>query len=136
VTRINCIPPAELSDKHLVAEYRELPRVFGLVARAALRGERPDDPRNPTEYTLGKGHVRFFYPRLGYCHTRFTQIVHEMRLRGMHPKFDAVPGLAHMPPDGFFQQWEPTPQAQALNRQRIADNTRAAKVRQLLKGLA
>ena len=28
MTRINVIPPAELSDQHLIAEYRELPRVL------------------------------------------------------------------------------------------------------------
>jgi len=31
MTRINCAPKKELSDKHLAAEYRELPRIFGLV---------------------------------------------------------------------------------------------------------
>lgn len=60
MTRINCIPPRELSREHLIAEYRELPRIFALVRAAIARGESPDDPRNPTSYTLGAGHVRFF----------------------------------------------------------------------------
>lgn len=38
MTRINLIPPSELHYKHLVAEYRELPRVFGLVRRAQANG--------------------------------------------------------------------------------------------------
>ena len=60
MTRINCVPPSELTVQHLVAEYRELPRIFALVRAAIARGERPDDTRNPTEYRLGSGHVRFF----------------------------------------------------------------------------
>jgi hypothetical protein len=39
MTRINCIDPALLSDKHLGAEYRELPRIFNLVRDAIKRGE-------------------------------------------------------------------------------------------------
>ncbi len=37
MTRINCVPVEELSGPHLVAEYRELPRVFALAQRAATR---------------------------------------------------------------------------------------------------
>lgn len=133
MTRINCIPVTELSDKHLVAEYRELPRVFGLVAKAIQRGERPDDPRNPTEYTLGKGHVRFFYPRLRYCKKRFTQLVREMRRRGMKPQYGATIGTDQMMGYGFLGDWTPTPAAQALNRQRIADKQRLSRIKELLK---
>ena len=35
MTRINCVPVEELHQKHLVAEYRELPRVFRLAEAAA-----------------------------------------------------------------------------------------------------
>lgn len=56
MTRINCVPVEELTDKHLLAEYRELPRIFNL-ARAV------EDA--PTEYVLGTGHMKFFYDKLG-----------------------------------------------------------------------
>ena len=81
MTRINCIPPRQLSREHLIAEYRELPRIFALVHAAIARGESPDDPRNPTSYTLGAGHVRFFYCRLGYLVKRQLAIIDEMRDR-------------------------------------------------------
>lgn len=35
MTRINRIPVEELSRQHLVAEYRELPRVFALAGFSA-----------------------------------------------------------------------------------------------------
>ena len=42
MTRINCIPVEELSTPHLIAEYRELPRVFALAHNAAAAaGRRP-----------------------------------------------------------------------------------------------
>lgn len=51
MTRINCVAPIELTTKHLVAEYRELPRIYNLVRAAIKRGERPSDARNPKHYT-------------------------------------------------------------------------------------
>ncbi len=124
MTRINCVPPAELTVKHLVAEYRELPRVFGLVRQAILRGERPDDSRNPTIYTLGKGHIRFFYSRLGYLSRRQASLVEEMRRRGYRPTFADVHLLVAEIPAEWCGEWEPTLEALGLNRARIVERTR------------
>lgn len=41
MTRINCVPVEELSGPHLVAEYRELPRVFALAEKAAAPSRSP-----------------------------------------------------------------------------------------------
>ena len=117
MTRINLVDPALLSDRHLGAEYRELPRVFALVRAAAARGERPDDARNPTTYRLGEGHVRFFYPRLGYLRGRFAALVREREARGLRTSFPA-------PPDGgigpeWFGGYAPTAEAVAENTARI-----------------
>lgn len=56
MTRINCVPVEELHQKHLVAEYRELPCVFKLAEAAAKRG----GVVAPDEYTLGAGHVKYW----------------------------------------------------------------------------
>lgn len=123
MTRINCVPPTELTVKHLVAEYRELPRVFGLVRLAVARGEAPDDPRNPLAYTLGKGHIRFFYCRLGYLTRRQQALVAEMQRRGYQPSFtETAQLLAGLPPE-WCADWEPTAEALALNRARIAERS-------------
>lgn len=37
MTRINCVPVTELSQKHLVAEYREIGRVYALAVSAYNR---------------------------------------------------------------------------------------------------
>lgn len=119
MTRINCIPPAELHDKHLVAEYRELPRVFKLAYAAYARGEDPST--HPHAYTLGKGHVKFFYTRLGWLRWRFQDIVAEMRARGWQPAYPDVPSAADRLPVSWWGFWEPSDRALAVNRQRIAE---------------
>lgn len=121
MTRINCIPPAELTTPHLIAEYRELPRIFGLVRAAIARGERPDDPRNPAEYRLGAGHVRFFYPRLGYLVRRQEALIAEMQRRGYAPGFTDPSGLLAGIPDAWRGDWAPSDAAVAINRGRIAE---------------
>lgn len=119
MTRINCVPPAELHDKHLLAEYRELPRVFKLAYAAYARGEDP--ATHPAEYTLGKGHVKFFYTRLGWLRWRFQDLVVEMRARGWQPAYPDVPSVADALPASWWAFWEPCERALAINRQRIAD---------------
>lgn len=121
MTRINCVPPAELTTPHLVAEYRELPRIFGLVRAAIARGERPDDSRNPRDYRLGPGHVRFFYPRLGFLARRQEALVAEMLRRGYSPSFTDPAGLLAGMPSEWCGDWTPSADAMALNRARIAE---------------
>ena len=125
MTRINCIPPSELTRQHLVAEYRELPRIFALVREAIARGERPADRRNPLEYTLGTGHVRFFYPRLGYLLRRQRLLILEMQARGYRPSFVEVDHLIEGIAEEWLADWEPTELAMAVNRARIAERLRA-----------
>lgn len=117
MTRINVVHPSLLSDAHLGAEYRELPRVFGLVRAAIDRGEVPSDPRNPATYRLGAGHVRFFYTKLGYLRDRFEAIVLERRARGLKASFAAVPDLGIGPE--WFGTYMPTAEAVAENIARI-----------------
>lgn len=115
MTRINCVPPGELCGKHLVAEYRELPRVFALVRAAIARRERPV---RADCYTLGKGHVRFFYTRLAWLTRRQAALIAEMRRRGYSPSFGAPP-LDGFPPE-WCGDWVPDAEALRINRERIA----------------
>ena len=119
MTRINCIPPDELTREHLIAEYRELPRVFGLVRRAVESGVTPESAFIPETYRLGTGHVRFFYDKLGYVKKRYSELVNEMISRGYNvqypePDTDGIP-------DEWFGDWEPTDKAMGINRSRISE---------------
>lgn len=118
MTRINCVPVEELSGPHLVAEYRELPRVFALAQKAALRGQFPQ----PTAYVLGKGHLLFFYTRLAYLSRRHAQLIQEMKRRGYNPSFSGVrredfPDI----PDAYWNDWTPNDESLRLNRERLKE---------------
>lgn len=120
MTRINCIDPILLNDAALGAEYRELPRVFGLVRKAAAKGLKPTDLKIPKNYTLGKGHVLFFYDKLLYLMLRYdNEIVPECRIRGRkvaYPTIDTT-GI----PVQWFGGWVPTREAIILNYERIKE---------------
>jgi len=124
MTRINCVPVDELSGPHLVAEYRELPRVFALAQKAAARGSFVQ----PERYTLGKGHVLFFYTRLEYLARRHRELVEEMKRRGYQPKFDGI-RRDHFPdiPSHFWNEWVPDNEALHINRVRIAERSTKLK---------
>lgn len=108
------VPPAELSRQHLLAEYRELPRVFSL-ARDTKPGEAPG------AYTLGRGHVLFFYDKLGWLADRHRSLVNEMRARGYAVNYPEPPqGAEHL-----YGDYVPTPEALAINRARIKERTPA-----------
>lgn len=115
MTRINVIPPADLTDQHLLAEYRELPRVFTLAAAAAARGDAPA----PAAYTLGAGHVRFFFRRTLYLHRRQAEIIRELLDRGY--------ALAHTaPPEPLDDgDWTPDEAAVAANLGRLREKLAA-----------
>ena len=73
MTRINFgIEPAELCDQMLIAEYRELPRVFAYKDRIL-----------PGPFRLNKGHVIWCSQFPGSLADRYRGLVREMRYRGI-----------------------------------------------------
>lgn len=119
MTRINVVDPARLSDKHLIAEYRELPRIFGCVRKAIARGEVPTDKRNPSQYVLGKGHMRFFYNKLGWLRNRQESLIEECLNRNFRIKYVSTKELAKGIPTCWMSDWLPTQEDVDLNVSRI-----------------
>jgi hypothetical protein len=79
MTRINVgIDPKELPDKLLLAEHREITRIPNMV----LSGRADLSKLIPLEFTLGKGHVRFFYNKLIYLRDRYYLLYEECLRRG------------------------------------------------------
>lgn len=73
MTRINsAIQPKFLTDQHLLAELRELPRIFTAVMNRVASGKNFDDI--PKSFTLGSGHVKFFYNKCGFLIKRHQQL--------------------------------------------------------------
>lgn len=79
MTRVNVIPVEELSDQHLLAEYRELPRVL----------KQEFDTTGASEhYHLGKGHMKWARRHWLFSWNRYRQIFVEMQYRGFFPRYN------------------------------------------------
>ena len=85
MTRINLVLPTELTDQHLIAEYREIFMVAGSLRRTLLSKNGYNESKVPKKYTLNKGHVYFFYNKGKYLHKRYLDLISEMKSRGFAP---------------------------------------------------
>lgn len=118
MTRINCVEVETLIREHLVAEYRELPRIYALVKKSG------GNPRKdaPFKYTMGKGHVLFFYNKLSYIYNRHIQLINEMHKRGYNTSFD-IPSLetlkSEIPNEKMWHDWVPSEKDKLINIERI-----------------
>lgn len=107
MTRINVVPVKELSDQHLIAEYRELPRVLKQNINTK------DAPKN---YCLGTGHMKW-----AKCHELFLvkrqmDIIREMRFRNFHVSYGQLFDLSR-----FDNDYIPTEEAIKINKDRIKE---------------
>ena len=82
MTRINLVEPHQLTDKHLMAEYHELPRIFTAVLKLQAQGKTPADVDIPENYVLGKGHMKFFYDKISWLRSRYINLYDELKARG------------------------------------------------------
>jgi deoxyribonuclease (pyrimidine dimer) len=123
MTRINLIPPVELMDQHLFAEFREIKMVPKSLARSiAARGVAGVLARIPPAFTLNTGHVSFFYDKGAYLVQRYAELRQELDRRGINYNRDS-----ELDPDGtmlappWCGHYTPTPQALQIIRSRIAE---------------
>ena len=115
MTRITLVKPKRLTDAHILAEHRELPRIFPLAAKATERG----DVAGPDRYTLGEGHMRFFYARTGWLVARHRALTAECMRRGFRVQqgdLVAWPGCV---------AWEPTEADLQVNLGRLREKLAA-----------
>jgi hypothetical protein len=115
MTRINItIPPHELTTRHLIAEHREIKRVPNVVSRG-----RYNLKSIPPKFTLGKGHVAFFYDKLLYLKNRYEEIYAECKKRDFKVTYygDAWNDI----PAKLMNDYIPTKQDEQIIRQRIQE---------------
>ena len=78
MTRINVgIHPRDLTDKHLIAEHREIKRIPNCISKG-----RCNMNNIPDTFRLGTGHVKFFYNKLLYLKLRYERLYNECKKRG------------------------------------------------------
>ena len=78
MVRVDIINPRNLTDQHLIAEYKE---IIMLVSYVKKHPETSLD-KIPEHYLLGTGHILFFKNKLLYLKKRFEKIKQEMKRRG------------------------------------------------------
>lgn len=122
MTRINAtIPPSALCDQHLVAEYREILRTIALATKKHV-----NEDRLPREFTLGAGHVLFFYNKLKYIHNRFDLLREELLRRDYALTMEWNPDkiIGH---EYLYNDWSGTEAANKLVINRMYERALAMK---------
>ena len=86
MTRVNLVEPQELSDQHLIAEYRELPRCIKQCI---------DTTDAPLNYCLGKGHMKWAKKHSKFLIERYKKLCAEMRYREFAVNYPAEDLIAY-----------------------------------------
>jgi len=121
VTRINIVNPAELTDQHLIAEYREIFMIAGSLKRTLESKLGYRENKVPKRYTLNKGHVYFFYNKGKYLHLRYESLILEMKLRGFNPDSNRIFPKKIFIDNNLYNNWEPNLNDYIIIRQRIKE---------------
>lgn len=117
MTRINAaIKPSQLTDQHLLAELRELPRIFTAVSKRIKINKSFKDI--PNHFTLGEGHVKFFYNKCGFLFKRHLDLRSEYKLR-FNKEYDFDESRINIP-NYLFNDYIPTFKDKVLLIDRIS----------------
>ncbi len=119
MTRINLINPSELTDQHLIAEYREIFMVGGSLKRTLNSKVGYQESKVPKRYTLNTGHVYFFYNKGAYLHRRYHELIDEMLKRGFQPDELRVFPTKVFVENNLYNDWTPNIEDYKIIRERI-----------------
>lgn len=89
MTRINLVDVDILTNKHLMAEYREIQHIPKALARSLKSKQRAkvlDGSKIPPKFKLNTGHVTFFFNKGKYLHNRFQDLRAELLRRKFNLK--------------------------------------------------
>lgn len=115
MTRINVgYNPRKLNTKMLLAEHREIKRIPN-----AVNSGRAVFNNIPEKFCLGKGHVKFFYNKLGYLLNRYISIYNECLRRGY--KVTCYAGAWNGIGMDLMNDYKPTKADRMLIEQRISE---------------
>ena len=113
MTRINvCILPTELTDKHLLAEHREIKRIPNCISKGKYNMDGI-----PERFKLGTGHVKFFYNKLEYLFTRYCKLYIECKNRGFNVQ-NYSKAWDNLPKE-LLNHYKPTKRDRLIVQQRI-----------------
>lgn len=123
MTRINLVDPTELTDQHLMAEWREI-KMVPAALRRSLRTNTVSGilKKIPSDFTLNKGHVTFFYNKIEYLKDRYKVLTSELMRRQFNISNTNIEDIFDSGiPNEFKGSYEPTTAAYEIIRQRIKE---------------
>ena len=125
LTRINLLNVEFLTNQHLLAEHREIKRIPNVIKSGKYNLDNI-----PSSYTMGTGHVKFFYNKLKYLYERYEYIHRECLNRGFDVTYygECFDNL----PSELYNDYEPTFQECFISLQRI--NEKIAENPKFYKG--
>lgn len=119
MSRINLIPPKDLYDQHLMAEFREIRHIGKALQRSLNRKKTPFNKNEiPKKFKLNKGHVKFFYNKGYFLHKRFIEIKQELLNRNFNINKNTKFNNQDFPKD-FYNDWSPTKEEIKISMCRI-----------------
>jgi deoxyribonuclease (pyrimidine dimer) len=116
MTRINCIPTEDLLDQHLLAEYNEMAMALASLRRSKASGKPL--PKGKT-YTLGPGHVIFFYDKGKFLKRRYESLKTELLRRGFRLNENRRMEWEVYDDPALENDWQPSEEDQKVNVERI-----------------
>ena len=120
MTRINIIPVSELTDQHLIAEYREITMVPAALNRTLNSKIGFQKEKVKKKFTLNSGHVYFFYDKCEYLNNRYKEIIVEIKKRGFSPDPNRKFPKEVFPKD-LYNDWKPNKEDQKIIKKRLKE---------------
>lgn len=124
MTRINLVHPEKLHKKHLLAEYREIMRLPELIIKYHQREKKTVIPE---KYTMGKGHVTFFYNKGLFLKKRFASLCKQLKQSGVKISFQDTNSFDRIPIE-LMNDYHPDIEAIKINVQRLDERLSTMKV--------
>lgn len=132
MTRINLVPPQLLKNEHVLAEYKELPRIFTLATERHDRGQVPADFDIPSRYVYGKGHVTFFFDKCAWLWRRYHMLCLELDDRNYKLNLNIQASIRddtkRLMGTPWWGDWKPTHADYYLNFARLVRRAKMASV--------
>ena len=118
MTRVNIVPVNEMTDQHLMAEYREIKHIPKMLERSLhTRDVEKILTEIPEKYKLNTGHVKFFYNKLDFLKKRHIRVRDELLKRNYKLSSHIVETEGF--PSELYNDYFPTTEEENTNWERI-----------------
>ena len=131
MTRINVLNVEDLTNDHLLAEYKEITRPFNKAYKRLLSGKL--DFTRYDSYRLNTGHETFFFDKLQWLYHRYHQLRDELLRRGYNINQESFNKISRTFIDRLSESklwgwYEPTSEDKYLNMARLVNRTNLESV--------